>query len=83
MYFQTKSKEKTFMGLSNINLLSNVRSGQNLNRRSIPRNNLFLPEIIDLRTVPTIVIAHTFCASPDTRISYCQCLLIEGYFCAV
>ena len=24
----------------------------------------------DLRTVPTIVIAHTFCASPDTRISY-------------
>ena len=23
-----------------------------------------------LRTVPTIVIAHTFCASPDTRISY-------------
>ena len=24
----------------------------------------------NLRTVPTIVIAHTFCASPDTRISY-------------
>ena len=24
-----------------------------------------------LRTVPTIVIAHTFCASRDTRISYC------------
>ena len=23
-----------------------------------------------LRTVPTIVIAHSFCASPDTRISY-------------
>ena len=23
----------------------------------------------ELRTVPTIVIAHTFCASPDTRIS--------------
>ena len=34
-----------------------------------------------LRTVPTIVIAHTFCASPDTRISYHQCLLIQGYFC--
>ena len=31
-----------------------------------------------LRTVPTIVIAHTFCASPDTRISYRQCLLIQG-----
>jgi len=32
-----------------------------------------------LRTVPTIVIAHTFCASPDTRISYRQCLLIQVY----
>ena len=31
-----------------------------------------------LRTVPTIVIAHTFCA--DTRISYRRCLLIQGYF---
>ena len=48
MYFQTKSKEKTFMGVFNVNPLSNVRSGQNLNRRSIPRNNLFLPEIITL-----------------------------------
>ena len=37
-----------------------------------------------LRTVPTIVIAHTFCASPDiTPISYHQCLLIQGYFCVV
>ena len=36
-----------------------------------------------LRKVPTIVIAHTFCASPDTRISYRQCLLTQGYFCAV
>ena len=36
-----------------------------------------------LRTVPTIVTAHTFCASPDTRISYRQCLLIQGSFCAV
>ena len=34
-----------------------------------------------LRTVPTIVIAHRFCTSPDTRISYSQCLLIQGYFC--
>ena len=38
---------------------------------------------LGLRTVPTIVIAHTFCASPDTRISYRQCLLIQVYFCAV
>ena len=36
-----------------------------------------------LRTVPTIVIAHTFCASPDTRISYRQCLLIKVFFCPV
>ena len=35
-----------------------------------------------LRTVHTIVIAHMFCASSDTRISYRQCLLIQGYFCA-
>ena len=40
-------------------------------------------EISNLRTVPTIVIAHTFCSSPDTRISYRRCLLIQGYFCAV
>ena len=25
---------------------------------------------LQLRTVNTIVIAHTFCTSPDTRISY-------------
>ena len=36
-----------------------------------------------LRTVPTIVTAHTFCASQDTRVSYGLCLLIQGYFCAV
>ena len=39
-----------------------------------------------LRTVPTIVIAHTFCASQDTRISCGWCLLrllIQRYFCAV
>ena len=38
---------------------------------------------VDLRTVPNIVIAHTFFASPGTRISYRQCLLIQGSFCAV
>ena len=36
-----------------------------------------------LRTVPTIVTVHTFCAARDTRISYRICLLIQGYFCAV
>ena len=35
-----------------------------------------------LRTVPTIVIAHTFCASRDTRVSFRWCSLIQGYFCA-
>ena len=35
-----------------------------------------------LRTVPTIVTAHTFCASRDTRVSYGWCLLIQEYFCA-
>ena len=36
-----------------------------------------------LRTVPTFVTAHTFCASRDARVSYGWCLLIQGYFCAV
>ena len=33
--------------------------------------------------MPIIIIAHTFCASRDTRISYRRYLLIQGYFCAV
>ena len=45
---------------------------------------VFLDELlVNLRTVPTIVIAHTFHASPDTRISYRWCLVLQGYFCAV
>ena len=36
-----------------------------------------------LRTVPTIVTAHMFCASQYTRVSYGWCLLIQEYFCAV
>ena len=36
-----------------------------------------------LKTVPTIVNAHMFCVSRDTRISFGCCLLIQGYFCAV
>ena len=50
-------------------------------RLIIPTNRKLIYVI--LRTVPTIVIAHTFCASPDTPISYRQCLLRQGYFCAV
>ena len=38
--------------------------------------------LLNLRTVPTIVTAHTFCASRDTRVSYGWCLLIREYFCA-
>ena len=37
---------------------------------------------LSLRTVPAIVIAHTFCASQDTRVSYRYCLLMQGYFWA-
>ena len=44
-------------------------------------SNIYIP--LFLRTVPTIVIAHTFCTSPDSRISYCRCLLIQGYYCVV
>ena len=36
-----------------------------------------------LRTVPTIVIAHTFCAYRDIRISYGWCLFLQGYSSAV
>ena len=49
----------------------------------VPYGKIGRDFIDQLRTVPTIVIAHTFCASPDTRISYRRCLLIQGYFCTV
>ena len=35
---------------------------------------------VNLRTVPTIVTAHTFCASLDTRISYRLLLSNTGIF---
>ena len=40
-------------------------------------------KMCDFKDGPTIVIAGTFCASPDTRLSYLRCLLIQGYFCEV
>ena len=43
----------------------------------------YLCHVTVLRTVPTIVTAHTFCTFRDTRVSYGWCLLIKGYFCAV
>ena len=49
---------------------------EKINQTSVEENSV-------LRTVPTIVTAHTICASPDTRISYRQCILIQGYFWAV
>ena len=36
-----------------------------------------------LRKVPTIVTAHTFCASRDTRVSCGWCPVTQEYFCAV
>ena len=45
------------------------------------KDNLFKnQDILSLRTVPTIVTAHTFCTSRDTRVSYGWCLLFQGYF---
>ena len=54
--------------------------------KPIPTNSRIrktLSMVADLRTAPTIVIAHTFCASRDTLISNGWYLLIQGYFCAV
>ena len=45
-------------------------NGSYLNDGStLERENEDLKVKTQLRTVTTIVIAHTFCASPDTRIS--------------
>ena len=38
---------------------------------------------VHLRTVPTIFIAHAFCASRATRVFYEWCLLTQGYFFVV
>ena len=45
--------------------------------------NLVNSVVLELRTVPTILSAHMFCASQDTQVSYGWCLLIQGYFCVV
>ena len=44
------------------------------------RNYIILPDIAPLRTVPTIVIAHTFCASRDTRVFLSVMLTNTGIF---
>ena len=56
---------------------------ENTDSARLERYSFFLSLIQHLRTVPTIVIAHTVCASRDTGISYGWCLLMQGYFCAV
>ena len=38
-------------------------------------------KLVRLRTVPTIITAHMFCASRDTRVSYGWSLLIQGILC--
>ena len=50
---------------------------------SINQFIFFFDKNINLRTVPTFVTAHTFCASRDTRVSYGWFLLIQQFFCAV
>ena len=40
-------------------------------------------KVLELRTVPTFVTAHIFCASRDTRVSYGRWLLTQRYFCAL
>ena len=45
------------------------------------RSNLIVN--VFLRTVPSVAIAHTLCASRDTRVSYGSCLLQQGYLCEV
>ena len=47
------------------------------------KSSVILIQLNMLRNDDYIVIAHTFCTSPDTRISYRRYLLILGYFFAV
>ena len=74
-----------FNNLSRSHLQSQVTFAQVVKMPVLLRTTRTLTWMIvcHLRTVPTIVIAHTFCASPDTQISYRRCLLIQEYFCAV
>ena len=75
--------EISLLVLKNISLVHCAHSKRNF---ISPRGHVIssMPDSLEsLRRVPTIVIAHTFCASRDTRISYRWCLLIQGYFCAV
>ena len=44
---------------------------------SLKQNMMDTKRLLPLRTVPTIVIAHTLCASQDTRDSYWWCLPIQ------
>ena len=48
-----------------------------------PAATMFVLFVPSTWIVPTIVTAHTFCASRDTRVSYGWCLLTQEYFCAV
>ena len=43
----------------------------------------YIAKLKKLRTVPTIVIAHTFCASRDNRICYRWCGNIFARFKAI
>ena len=60
-----------------------LRKSQKCCQFSLATKCMFLQIQFVLRTVPTIVTAHMFCASRDPRASYGWCLLKHGYFCAL
>ena len=48
-------------------LTSNIQTRIDFSLQREQKDSYSCQSEINLRTVPTIVIAHTFCASPDTR----------------
>ena len=51
-------------------LIAKKVSATNIFRKKFEKIFSMIRTVTVLRTVPTIAIAHTFCASRDTRISY-------------
>ena len=60
--------ENFFSFIINDRLKSLAQSGQIYDRQEAKQYPF--TGYVALRTVPTIVTAHTFCASRDTRVSY-------------
>ena len=76
-------KQKHFLVSEQQNLFPQHMFPARLNWETFVSATMFPSLARPLRTVPTFVTAHTFCASRDTRVSYGWCQLIQGYFCAV